>query len=133
MERFHDSRLQGVRLVCRLRRGTAAPAGTPTGPSASQPSTPAEPPKSPAAEEERPPKQDQLIDGVAPSTDESQESAPKVEEKYLIIKSLPVEDLELSIRNGIWATQTHSETALNKAYEVRLYAKGWLPVTIDDV
>jgi hypothetical protein len=118
MGRFHDSKFQGVRLVCRFRRGAAAPAGTPTGPSASQPSTPAEPLKSPAAEEERPPKQEQLVDGVAPSTDDPQEPSPKVEEKYFILKSLTVEDLELSIRNGIWATQTHNETALNKAYEV---------------
>lgn len=118
MGRLHDSRFQGVRLVCRFRRGAAAPADTPTGPSASQPSTPAEPLKSPAAEEERPPKQEQLVDGVAPSTDDPQEPAPKVEEKYFIIKSFTVEDLELSIRNGIWATQTHNETALNKAHEV---------------
>lgn len=43
---------------------------------------------------------------------------PKVKEKFFIVKSLTVEDLELSVRNGIWATQAHNETALNKAYEV---------------
>jgi len=42
---------------------------------------------------------------------------PKVKEKFFIVKSLTVEDLELSVRNGIWATQAHNETALNKAYE----------------
>jgi hypothetical protein len=36
------------------------------------------------------------------------------------VKSLTVEDLELSVRNGIWATQSHNEEALNKAYQVSL-------------
>ena len=44
-------------------------------------------------------------------------SLPK--DKFFIVKSLTVEDLELSVRNGIWATQSHNEEALNKAYQVR--------------
>src|SRR6201995_1720797 len=41
MTRFHDSRFQGVRLVCRLRRTTASPApGVPTGPAALSPTSP---------------------------------------------------------------------------------------------
>lgn len=40
-------------------------------------------------------------------------------DKFFIVKSLTVEDLELSVRNGIWATQSHNEEALNKAYQVR--------------
>ena len=42
----------------------------------------------------------------------------KVKDKYFIMKSLTVEDIELSIRNSIWATQSHNEDALNKAYKV---------------
>jgi hypothetical protein len=42
-------------------------------------------------------------------------SLPK--DKFFIVKSLTVEDLELSVRNGIWATQSHNEEALNKAYQ----------------
>jgi hypothetical protein len=42
--------------------------------------------------------------------------APK--DKFFIVKSLTVEDLELSVRNGIWATQPHNEESLNKAYQV---------------
>jgi hypothetical protein len=34
------------------------------------------------------------------------------------VKSLTVEDLETSARTGIWATQSHNEAALNKAFEV---------------
>lgn len=40
-------------------------------------------------------------------------------EKYFIVKSLTLQDLELSVRNGIWATQSHNEDTLNKAFEVR--------------
>lgn len=44
--------------------------------------------------------------------------AAKVFDKYFVLKSLTVEDMDLSVRNGIWATQAHNEEALNKAYEV---------------
>ena len=47
------------------------------------------------------------------------ERPAKASEKFFIVKSLTVEDLELSVRNGIWATQAHNEAALNKAFEVR--------------
>lgn len=40
-------------------------------------------------------------------------------DKYFIVKSLTVEDLEMSVRNGVWATQSHNEAALDKAYKVR--------------
>jgi hypothetical protein len=43
---------------------------------------------------------------------------PLAKDKFFIVKSLTVEDLELSVRNGVWATQSHNEEALNKAYEV---------------
>lgn len=42
----------------------------------------------------------------------------KVKEKFFIVKSLTIEDLELSARNGTWATQAHNEAALNLAYQV---------------
>jgi hypothetical protein len=38
--------------------------------------------------------------------------------KYFIVKSLTLQDLELSVRNGIWATQSHNEDVLNKAFRV---------------
>jgi len=44
--------------------------------------------------------------------------AAKVAEKFFIVKSLTLQDLEQSVRNGIWATQAHNEEALNKAYEL---------------
>lgn len=40
-------------------------------------------------------------------------------ERYFILKSLTIEDLETSVRNGIWATQSHNEELLNDAFKVR--------------
>ncbi len=48
----------------------------------------------------------------------SHEKRKSTKDKFFIVKSLTVEDLELSVRNGIWATQSHNEEALNKAYQV---------------
>jgi len=42
----------------------------------------------------------------------------KVPEKFFIVKSLTLQDLEQSVRTGIWATQAHNEEILNKAYQV---------------
>ncbi|PWW76169.1 hypothetical protein C7212DRAFT_357487 [Tuber magnatum] len=38
-------------------------------------------------------------------------------DRIFIVKSLTVEDLDLSVRNGIWATQSHNESTLNQAFE----------------
>ncbi|RMZ05601.1 hypothetical protein D0862_04910 [Hortaea werneckii] len=134
MNRFHDSRFQGVRLVCRLRRGSSAnvsstfsnepvDASTPSPTTGSQPkdqldgditaSETRQPlivgqkkPEEPvgAVPEDRAP----MVDGVNPE---------KIPEKFFVVKSLTVQDLEASVRNGTWATQSHNEEALNKAYE----------------
>lgn len=40
--------------------------------------------------------------------------------RYFILKSLTVEDLEISWQSGIWATQTHNEESLNRAFEVSI-------------
>ena len=58
---------------------------------------------------------------AAPSPDIAQKGSKlrKFPDKYFIMKSLTVEDMELSVRNNIWATQAHNEETLNKAYEVR--------------
>ena len=41
----------------------------------------------------------------------------KVPEKFLIMKSLTAEDLEASGRNGICATLSHNESALNQTFD----------------
>jgi hypothetical protein len=121
MHRFHDSRFDGVRLVCRLRRSSAPASGVPTGPSAmvgTQQSA-ASPPTSPKHDGEA---VDGLQDGVSDSpanqVDGEMHTSSTAANKYFIVKSLTLQDLELSIRNGIWATQSHNEEVLNKAYQV---------------
>ena len=111
LTRFHDSRFQGVRLVCRLRKGFTAPgSGSAMTAAASR-----------LRSEE---KLDTLID--EPSVTEETDlvlqpsEGSRSSDRYFIVKSLTVEDLELSKQSGIWATQTHNETNLNHAFEVSL-------------
>lgn len=117
MTRFHDSRFQGVRLVCRLRRSSvnAAP-GVPTGPAAASASQP--PPVEHSPQIAKTISQEPKV-GAEANDDTS--SLPSAKDKYFIVKSLTIEDLELSVRNGVWATQSHNESVLNKAYEVTLW------------
>ena len=118
MTRFHDSRFQGVRLVCRLRRNSAtttmATSGVPTGPAALTSSVPTSQPAFEAIQQNR---------EAMSKSEASAESTTRVTDKYFVMKSLTVEDMELSVRNCIWATQSHNEEALNKAYEVTFPAK----------
>lgn len=113
MSRFHDSRFQNVRLVCRLRRGSTSSA-----PPTPQTAQPVDPPAEDVANE-----QDAVVGDTtsnvqtSPSQDKTQQ---KVKEKYFVVKSLTIEDLDRSVRSGVWATQAHNEQALTKAYEVRV-------------
>lgn len=124
MHRFHDSRFNGVRLVCRLRRSSAPASGVPTGPSAMTATQQSitSPPSSPRQDGEP---EDGLQDGdsESPTHHTSDETSIRstTANKYFIVKSLTLQDLELSIRNGIWATQSHNEDVLNKAYQVSLF------------
>lgn len=115
MERFHDSRFQNVRLVCRLRRSSAPPSsGIPTGPAALAPPSAQSQTAFEAISQNRSRAEEQAL--VGPSQEGT--AASKVANKYFVLKSLTVEDMELSVRNGIWATQAHNEDTLNKAFEV---------------
>ncbi|KAK3725872.1 hypothetical protein LTR37_000020 [Vermiconidia calcicola] len=41
---------------------------------------------------------------------------PKAPEKFIVLKSLTLEDLEASVRQQTWTTQLHNEDKLNKAF-----------------
>lgn len=115
--KIHDSRFQTVRLVSRLRRsseGTTAGIFVPTGPAALTP------PSAPTVARSSSPRHDTKLKEANVETDGTRENedTPLQKDKFFVVKSLTVEDLELSVRNGIWATQSHNEEALNKAYEV---------------
>jgi hypothetical protein len=58
---------------------------------------------------------------VAPSSTNTQTSSShlrvlKVPEMFFILKSLTLQDLEESVQNGIWTTQSHNECKLNQAF-----------------
>lgn len=116
LARFHDSRFQGVRLVCRLRKGFTAPgSGLGVGVGVAGPGS------RPRPEEKTDPRPTTEAGSLAETTI----PRPLVDgavsrslDRYFIVKSLTVEDLELSKQSGIWATQTHNETNLNHAFEV---------------
>ena len=126
VNRFHDSRFQGVRLVCRLRKGAAAGStltlsavDMPKTPSSaeSQSNSPAIPeePTSPTIVGSTP-----VLASTTPQTTvypSTTNSSNRVQDKYFIVKSLTVQDLEASVHNGIWATQSHNEEVLNRAFE----------------
>jgi hypothetical protein len=119
MHRFHDSRFNGVRLVCRLRRSSAPASGVPTGPSAmlgTQPPVSVSPTRS-TRDVDVEDTQGELEESAATLQD-GVRGTSIASEKYFIVKSLTLQDLELSVRNGIWATQSHNEEALNKAFSV---------------
>jgi hypothetical protein len=117
--KVHDSRFQTVRLVSRLRRSSV---GSVTGTSISTGPAALSPPSEPSATETPSPSSESRPQEAVDASDATVKSEelrlPK--DKYFVVKSLTVEDLELSVRNGIWATQSHNEDTLNKAYEVSL-------------
>jgi hypothetical protein len=119
--KVHDSKFQTVRLVSRLRRslsGAGAGVSIPTGPAALSPPSNSSVSQKPWLGSDNRPKED--IDIANEGLDIVDEVRSK--DKFFIVKSLTVEDLELSVRNGIWATQAHNEEALNKAYQVGIYS-----------
>ncbi|KAL2783904.1 YT521-B-like domain-containing protein [Aspergillus keveii] len=105
LSRFHDTRLRGTRLVCRVRRGLMSPGvhSEFTGLSDS--------PSMREAED---------LSKTNTTEDEGREGSysARVPNRYFILKSLTVEDLGISWQSGIWATQTHNEENLNRAFEV---------------
>ncbi|KAK0628132.1 YT521-B-like domain-containing protein [Bombardia bombarda] len=124
--KLHDSKFQSVRLVSRLRKSTvegATGVTAPTGPAASTP------PASVAIHEpditweveageegtdsSTPPA---LSVDDSKTTNTSIDNNPLQKDRFFILKSLTVEDLELSVRTNIWATQSHNEETLNKAF-----------------
>lgn len=117
MTRFHDSRFRGVRLVCRLRRGSNSTTSPGPGNMASAESKDE---KTILSDTEgsiigqEPP--NQLVSPPLITSTIPPEKIAK--EKFFIVKSLTIEDLERSVNSGIWATQSHNEENLNLAFQV---------------
>ncbi|KAK9323094.1 YT521-B-like domain-containing protein [Lipomyces orientalis] len=85
--------LKGTKLVARMQRGSIADRTAPThGDDGTETASVAgEPGTSPQPRTHRP-------------------------EAFFVVKSLTVEDLDLSVQTGVWATQAHNEHVLNDAY-----------------
>ncbi|RSL85718.1 hypothetical protein CEP51_003176 [Fusarium floridanum] len=117
-QKLHDSKFQSVRLVSRLRKSTvegAAGVTAPTGPSvATTMKTDQVSDTTPTQSESPNPAAEPTT--TTPKAEPAGETTPQ-KDKFFILKSLTVEDLELSVRTGIWATQAHNEDALNTAFQ----------------
>jgi len=109
MARFHDNRFKGVRLVCRLRRNSAAP------PSPSGAITNHDRADQEVQGEGQVNTGTEAIEGAEVKKDDTRD---KHKDRIFILKSLTVEDLDLSVTNSVWATQSHNEEVLNRAFEV---------------
>ncbi|KAL4737085.1 YT521-B-like domain-containing protein [Aspergillus similis] len=104
LSRFHDTRLRGARLVCRVRRGLMSP-----GPHSELTGL---------ADQSSIKEAEEMVKTTGTEDDGREGSySMRVPNRYFILKSLTVEDLELSWQSGIWATQTHNEESLNRAFE----------------
>jgi len=118
-QKVHESRFQSVRLVSRLRNSASENtlsqaaasdnlSGTPDTPSSSSRDSPAEAGESIESEN--------VAQNTSTNAPQSLESAPK-QDKFFILKSLTIKDLDKSVQNGVWATQSHNESVLNNAFE----------------
>jgi hypothetical protein len=78
-------------------------------------------------------------DVVAAAIPESQAMIPPIngrsrqKDRFFVLKSLTVEDLELSVRTNIWATQSHNEEILNSAYKVGREHSAFRPQEIGEI
>ena len=143
-QKLHDSKFQTVRLVSRLRKSTVEGATgrtAPTGPAATSPVVHTSATVESAAISSPPPPDP--VDNDTVTADNGAQQPVETEgseglrittnqdsftrkDKFFILKSLTVEDLDLSVRNGVWATQSHNETALNAAFKVSFVLISWI-------
>lgn len=128
-QKLHESKFQSVRLVSRLRKNTVEGASgvtAPTGPSGTSAQAPASDSKQVAIMESKEVQTRSSETATSPTATSPEAQAPPVvdvaaqqKDKFFILKSLTLEDLELSVRTGIWATQSHNEETLNTAFKVK--------------
>ncbi|KAK4459361.1 zinc finger CCCH domain-containing protein 45 [Cladorrhinum samala] len=141
--KLHDSKFMMVKLVSRLRKSTVeGPAGVtaPTGPAAAS-SQHTGPTSNQAATESvtdtngnhEPPTASTPTTTTTTTVNETPQTAaaeaPAVKsppttngtatqkDRFFILKSLTIEDLDLSVKTNIWATQSHNEQTLNQAFK----------------
>jgi len=123
VKKYHGSRFAGAILSCRIQKSpteeiredmesSELEKKAPQVPSGESPTS-----VSPALSSDS----DTFSKATTEDDDDDQKKVvenEKQEEKYFIIKSLSIQDLVLSVRFGMWTTQSHNEEALNNAYKV---------------
>ncbi|PHH55986.1 Zinc finger CCCH domain-containing protein 45 [Ceratocystis fimbriata CBS 114723] len=117
LKNIHDSEFLSIRLVARQRRtGTDTPSSTTLGglDVSSTSFGSSEMPGPTAAEEPSPSLSKVDFATIETSLPESRKTAKN---RFFVLKSLTVEDLELSVKTEVWATQSHNEEALKEAFE----------------
>jgi hypothetical protein len=127
MQRFHNSLFYGRYVVCRLRRSVADASATVMAGVASTIDARRISASIPTLLKHDDEAAGSVQVGVTerpvhlryqPTPD-----AMIAENRYFVIKSLTLQDLELSLLSGTWATQSHNEDVLNKAYHVSLFSR----------
>ncbi len=116
-QKLHESKFQSVRLVSRLRKNTADAASSVTGPNGQRSSASSQASLH-GADQEDPRTPTSTASAVDPRSAARAKDGMPQRDKFFILKSLTAEDLELSVRTGVWATQAHNEEALNNAFKV---------------
>ncbi|CEJ90667.1 hypothetical protein VHEMI06434 [[Torrubiella] hemipterigena] len=114
--KLHDSKFQSIRLVCRLRKveGTGDKTNSTDN---SIDTAPAEKTEEEVVESASPVVGYPPKPSPAEPSDTTTTTAPTSKDRFFILKSLSLEDLERSLQTGIWATQSHNEAALGEAHK----------------
>ncbi|KAI9718336.1 MAG: hypothetical protein M1828_006738 [Chrysothrix sp. TS-e1954] len=116
MNLFHESQFHGNRLVCRLRRPSV---GSGTISQQTDGIVVSMPVDNVTCEDNERPSQLAAESSITkePSVTEGKACRSKTRMRCFVLKSLTVGDLELSLRTGIWFTQSHNEANLNEAFK----------------
>lgn len=117
MTRFHESRFEGMRLVCRLRRGSSPVATTPEFSRSSSKDTIQV--RSDSSHENAL-QSPNVVDEQVVSSAPAKLPAKLVKEKFFIVKSLTQEDIDRAVTTSTWATQSQNEQNFNLAFNVSI-------------
>ncbi|KAG6249442.1 hypothetical protein E4U24_002127 [Claviceps purpurea] len=102
-QRLDNSEFQSVRLISRLRKN-AARCSASTGQTTTRTERMIEAPTKPA-------------EASSSGRHAMKTNKENTVDKFFILKSLTIEDLDASVRTGKWATQSHNEKKLNEAFQ----------------
>jgi hypothetical protein len=123
-QRFNGSRFGPVRLLCRVRNGKEQKISSRGSPIAA-------PPGLQLAESNNGGAVQELADDLAemtitPESSSVQDAASPVQtltvpqksgDRYFIVKSLTLQDLQVSLKKGLWETQPHNRIILDEAFD----------------